>query len=458
MNWLRQSAARRIALVAFSVYAAAMLLLGAAVYYAAHAAFSRQITLSVEQAGSALIAQYHHEGLAGLSRTIALQQSPGPITLGTALFAADGHRLAGNLSTAAPAPGWHRITFFDPLEGRDTARAKATLLPGGYRLVVAADLEDLEAIDRAILAIFAVAMLAQLALGVGGALVLARYLRAKLAGIEDTAGAIIAGDLATRAPTGPHGDEFDRVAASLNTMLDRIAALIANLRQVSADVAHDLRTPLAALRNHLERMKAASHPLVQPCPPRDLDTALARIDEVMALFDAILRISEVEAGSPARGFAPVDLSALVAELAETLPLLAEDSGRNLEAQWQAGLSVKGDRQLLAQAIINLAENAMRHTPPGSTIRLSAEADAHHVLLRLADNGPGIPPADRERVLRRFVRLESARSTPGHGLGLALVSAIAQAHGARLVLGDAVPGPGDAAPGLTVTLAFPRKSA
>lgn len=445
MMWLRQSAARRIALVAFCVYAVAMLMLAAAVFYATHAAFSRQITLSVEQASSALLVEYRDGGLADLSRTIAMQHSPGPVSLGMALFGPDGRRMAGNLATSAPAPGWQRITFFDPLEGPDIARAKVTALPGGYLLVVAADLEDLQAMDHAILGIFALAMVILLGIGLGGALVLARYLQAKLAVIDDTAAAIVAGDLARRAPVGRNGDEFDRVAASLNAMLDRIASLIANLRQVSADLAHDLRTPLAGLRNHLERMAQGAQGSAQIGP------ALDKTDEVLQLFDAILRISEVEEGSLRRAFTRMDLAGLLGELSETLDLLAEDAGKRLETRWQPGLYVLGDRQLLAQVLTNLVENAMRHTPPGAMIEVSVLGDADYVELQVRDNGPGIPEADRARVLQRFVRLESSRSTSGHGLGLSLVSAIAAAHGARLTLGDA-------APGLIVTLTFSRKSA
>jgi len=445
MMGIRRSAARRIALVAFCAYALAMLVLAAAVFYATHAAFSRQLNQQVEQASSALLVEYRDGGLPDLSRTIAMQHSPGPISLGMALFGPDGRRMAGNLDTNAPAPGWQRIAFFDPSEGPDTARAKVTALPGGYRLVVAADLEDLQAIDNAILGIFAVAMVMLLGIGIGGALVLARYLRAKLAVIDDTAAAIVAGDLARRAPVGSHGDEFDRVAASLNAMLDRIAALIANLRQVSADLAHDLRTPLAGLRNHLERMAqgAQSAPRIGP--------ALDKTDEVLQLFDAILRISEVEEGSLRRAFTRLDLAGLLSELSETLNLLAEDAGRRLETRWQSGLTVLGDRQLLAQVLTNLVENTLRHTPPGSKIDVSVLGDADWVTLQVRDNGPGIPEADRARALQRFVRLEASRSTPGHGLGLSLVNAIAAAHGAQLMLGDA-------APGLIVTLTFPRKSA
>jgi signal transduction histidine kinase len=445
MMGLRKSAARRIALVAFSAYAVAMVVLAGVVFYATHAAFSRQLTQNVEQANGALLAQYRVGGLADLTRTIALQHRPGPIALGTALFGPDGRRLAGNLDTKTPAPGWHRITFFDPLEGTDTARAKVTALSGGYLLVVAADVEDLEAIDRAILGIFAVAMVMVLTIGVGGAWALARYLQAKLAVIDDTAAAIVAGDLARRAPVGRHGDEFDRVATSLNLMLDRIAALIANLRQVSVDLAHDLRTPLAGLRNHLERMSQTAQGAAQIGP------ALDKTDEVLQLFDAILRISEVEEGSLRRAFTRIDLAGFLGELSETLDLLAEDAGKRIETRWQPGLFVLGDRQLLAQVLINLVENALRHTPPGARIEVSVLGDAHHVVLQVRDDGPGIPHSERARVLQRFVRLESSRSTPGHGLGLSLVAAIAAAHDAQLTLGDA-------APGLIVTLTFPAKSA
>jgi len=444
MIWLFNSAARRIALVAFVAYALTILLLGFAVYGATHAAFSRQIDLNVEQATSALLAEYRDDGLAGLSRTIALRKAPGPISLGIALFGPDGRQLAGDLATTAPAPGWQHITFLDPLEGQDHARAKVTSLPGGYRLVVANDLIDLEAIDRAIFGIFAAVMGVLLAMGVGGAVILARYLRGKLDMIEDTASAIVAGDLARRAAIGRHNDEFDRVARSLNTMLDQIASLIANLRQISADLAHDLRTPLAALRNHLERMEQGAR------QPGEVEIALRKTDDVLALFDAILRISEVEAGSLRRAFAPVDLSGLLGELSETLGLLAEDDGRTLEARWQPGLCVHGDRQLLAQVIINLVENALRHTPHGAAIHVSVLAEGEQVILQIRDNGPGIPEGDRDRVLRRFVRLETSRSTPGHGLGLSLVSAIAHAHDAGLALGDA-------GPGLIVTLRFARKA-
>jgi signal transduction histidine kinase len=417
-------------------YAAAMLLLGVAVFAATHAAFVRQLDSSIDQATAALTGEFRDDGIRGLSEAIAQQHGPGPIALGTALFAPDGRHMAGNIDTPMPTPGWQRIVFADPLEGPDPARAKVTALPGGYRLVVAADFESLEAIDRTILGMFALAFAVLLVLGLGGAVLLARYLRRRLSTIEATAEAIVAGKLDQRALVGSADDEFDRVAASLNAMLDRIAGLIANLRQVSADLAHDLRTPLAGLRNQLEALRSERDNSARAAMA---ECAVGKADDILALFGAILRISEVEEGSLRKAFASLDVTALVTDLGETLTPLAEDSGHQLEIMAQSGLTVRGDRELLSQAIINLVENALRHTPAGSNICLSAKQAGPAIAIEVRDNGSGIPESDRDRVQQRFVRLEASRSTPGHGLGLSLAAAIAQVHGGTLTLADAAPG-------------------
>lgn len=446
MRVLPRSAANRIAWVALLAYAAAMLVLGVAVFFATHAAFSRQMDASIEQTTNALQGEYRDDGIRGVAEAINQLHGPGPISLGTALFAPDGRRIAGNLNTSMPAPGWQRIVFVDPLEGPDPARAQVTPLAGGYRLVVAADLESLEAIDRTILVMFGAAFAALLLLGIVGVLLLAAYLRRRLGGIEATAAAIIAGDLRQRASLGASDDEFDRVAASLNAMLDRIAALIANLRQVTGDLAHDLRTPLSRLRNHLETLRMSHGYAANPLP---VDEAVEQADDLLALFEAILRISELEEGGLRSSFKQVDLSRLVSELGEAHMPLAEDMQRTLVVSVEPQLTVQGDRELIAQAAINLIENALRHTQPGASVELKALACDDKIVIRIQDNGPGIPAAEQEWVQERFVRLESSRSTPGHGLGLSLVRAIAEAHGGRLVLGDAEPG-------LVAELRFPQR--
>lgn len=447
MRLLPRSAARRIALVGFLTYAAAMLLLGLAVYWATHVAFARQIDSNIEQAATALLAEYRDDGVRGLAEAVAGQQGPGPIALGTALFAPDGRRIAGNLDTRPPALGWHRIMFLDPVEGLDPARAQTTGLPGGYRLVVAADLEALESIDNIILGLFAAALIVILLVGLAGALLLSRYLRRRLGNIETTAAAIMAGDMGQRAIEGSAGDEFDRVAGSLNAMLNRIVALVANLRQVSADIAHDLRTPLTALRNQLELMRQHGGAAGSA---EQVEEAVERAEDLLSLFNAILRISEVEEGNIRKAFAPVDLSALAADLGDTLSLLASDGGRVLNTAVAPGLLVTGDRELIAQAIINLVENALYHTPPNARVQLAVRRARGGVSLEVRDNGQGIPEEDRSRVQQRFVRLEPARATPGHGLGLSMVRAIAEAHGADFALSDA-------GPGLVAALTFPERN-
>lgn len=443
MMFARGSAANRIALLGWMTFAAATLLLGVGVYAATHLAFARQIDARIEQATNALLIEYQDDGVRGVQSALDQQGRTRPIGLGTALFDASGDRIAGNLAIPLAPPGWHNIVFEDPGEGREQARAQVTALPGNYRLVVAADLESLKAMDHTILAMFGSAVLALLLLGLGGAVLLARYLRRRLESIEATASAIIGGDLQQRARVGVAGDEFDRVALSLNTMLDRIASLIANLRQVSADLAHDLRTPLSRLRNHLERMRGGA------VTAASVDEAVDQADGVLSLFGAILRISEVEEGSLRRDFKQVDLSALVHELGETLAPLAEDEGRILEVAVGAGVRVSGDRELIAQALINLVENALLHTPPGSRIGLQVRIDEGGALVAVSDNGPGIPEAERERVQQRFVRLEASRATSGYGLGLSLVRAVAQAHDASFTLADA-------RPGLYAEIRFPRR--
>ncbi len=431
-----ESAANRIALAAFLAYAGATLVLGVAVYFATHTAFSRQMDARIEQASEAIVAEFQEDHVAGVLEALKQRNDGGPDALGFALFDAAGHKIGGGLNLVLPPVGWHRISFIDPLEGADSAQSLTISLDGQYTLVVAEDLEALEGIDRAILIIFGSSFAVLLGLGIVGAFVLATFLRRRLATIKMTADAIIAGDLTKRAAVGSQNDEFDLAAISLNAMLDRIVSLIGNLRQVTGDLAHDLRTPLSRLRNHLDRMHSLEDPAARNVLIED---AVTQADDVLVLFDAILRISEVEEGSLRRAFGPIDLSRLANELGETLSPLAEDSGKHLDLDVQPGLSVQGDRELLAQALINLVENALRHTPDGATIELAARSDKGRPMVSVSDDGPGIPEADRARVLQRFVRLEASRSTPGHGLGLSLARAIAEAHGASFELGDANPG-------------------
>jgi signal transduction histidine kinase len=252
----------------------------------------------------------------------------------------------------------------------------------------------------------------------------ARRLEVRLAQSGAAARAIMDGDLTRRLPGNPEGDEFDRLGATINLLLGRIEALVAAQRQVTDDIAHDLRTPLSHLRQRLEAAAAAPR-----TDPSLIEAAIGDLDAVLASFAALLRIARVESGAGRAGFAAVDLSALASMMAETYGAVAEEAGRALEAHIAPGVVVQGDAALLRQALANLLDNAMLHGAGVVRLKLS-----HGGALMVADDGPGIPQGERDAVLRRFHRLQAAQGRPGSGLGLALVAATARMHGARLVLG------------------------
>ena len=441
---LLNSAAYRIAFTYSAAFALTMVPLGVAVYCAADDDFKRQESTHITEETAALLREFQQDGRAGLSDAIGEREVGNTITnLGYALFDAAGRRIAGGLNTPRPPPGWHDIVFEDPHEGSDAARALATDLPDGTRLVVAVDREGLERIDATILSLFSMALVLVLLIGLVGALLLGAYLRRRLSDISGTARIIMAGDLARRMPVSARRDEFDQLSVTLNAMLDRIAALLDNLRQVSSDVAHDLRTPLARLRNQLERaLGDTGHSRAA------LEQAIVQSDELLALFAAILRISEVEGGALGRAFERIDLSQLMTDLGESYAPAVADGDRTLECAIAPHVVVNGDHELLVQAVINLLDNAQRYTPPKTRILLRLAIDDGNTRLTVADNGPGVASADQERMVRRFARLEASRSTPGHGLGLNLVAAIATIHHAELLIeGNA--------PGLRVSLLWAR---
>jgi signal transduction histidine kinase len=349
------------------------------------------------------------------------------------------------LLTRRPAPGLHPIRYRDPQEGPDEARAITIDLSPNERLVVAIDDDWLEDIEGLIVVIFSLAFAGSIVVGFGGALILGSYLQRRVESISSSAEAIVRGDIRRRMPVGPRRDEFDQLAATLNRMLDRIEGLLENLRQVSTDIAHDLRTPLARLRNSLERGA------LEPGGSDELVAdAVDQLDQVLSLFAAILRVAEVESGETRRFFSAVDLTALLTDLAESYAPAFEDKGRILLWSVEPHLTVDGDRELLAQAMVNLLENAQRHTPCDAIVRMSATSGGAMVFMQVADNGPGVPKSDLDRVTKRFARLESSRNTPGHGLGLSLVTAVAKLHGGRLELRQL-------AQGLSATIQIPRSA-
>lgn len=443
MRRAKASAAYRIAFTYSTAFTLAILLLGIAIYIAADAQFRRQQDAALVDEATALAHEFNEGDLPEIRRAIARREGGNTINVyGYAMFDRNGHRVGGGLNARKPPAGLQDIVFVDPVEGADRARAYATDLTGGFRLVVARDSESMDGIDPTIVLIFGGAFVLVIGLSVIGALLLGGYLQRRLDGISGVARAIMAGDMAQRVPISQRRDEFDAVGSALNTMLDRIGQLMDNLRQVSSDVAHDLRTPLLRLRNQLEqvgRVEGAA------------ERAIEQGDAVLALFAALLRIAEVEGGALARGFVVTDLTLLVTEIAESYAPAFADGGRTLCWSIAPGIKVLGDRELIAQALINLLDNALLHTPARTQVTVSLGGDAHAATVSVADTGPGVPPGDHARILNRFARGEASRTTPGNGLGLSLVAAVTAAHGGTVAVTDN-------APGLRVTLRLPRVSA
>ena len=393
----------------------------------------------IEAESEALVAEHSVKGLAELAETIrSWEEHDRDRPASYLLFDTERRKIAGDLSQVEPIEGWSEFVALEEDGEEEAMLGLGTSLRGGGFLLVAQETEEHDELIAALFGAFATAGGVSLALAVlGGLLTSAAFLR-RLEGFNRTAVRIIDGSLHERVPKRGTGDEFDRLAANLNTMLDRVQALVESLRQVSTDVAHDLRTPLARLRQGLEtaRMRAGDVKSYQEA----VDAALVECDQILATFGALLRIAQIEAGTRRAGFSEVDLSAVFETIAETYSPVAEDHRQSIVATIAPGIHMLGDRDLLTQMLSNLVENAIRHTPPGSTIRLSLEENASgRPLGAVVDDGPGIPEEARDRVFDRFFRLEASRATPGNGLGLSLVAAIAQLHEIDIELADAHPG-------------------
>ena len=338
--------------------------------------------------------------------------------------------------TAAPGPAGAA-----PGGGKQRIAIGATVrLPDGERLLVARDVTDQHALMQTFRT-WAFAGLAAMALAalITGWLI-NRTLLARLARMSETAREIMSGDLTRRMPVTAAADEFDQLAGDLNAMLARIERLMAGLREVSDNIAHDLKTPLNRLRMRAENALRA--PADETACRAGLEDVLVEADELMRTFNALLQVARLEAGAHAENLERFDLSTLIGDVAEFYEPVIEEAAARLVVDVPAKLEVRANRQLVSQALTNLVENAMKYGLDGARSReitVGARADTPFIELWVADRGPGIRAADRERVLRRFVRLDEARTKPGTGIGLSLAAAVATVHGGEIHLTDNAPG-------------------
>ena len=431
----------RLATLYTAVFAVAVIVLGAVALLAARSALKHQLDVRIQAEALALAQEYQTEGMKGVLDAVEERdRTPGALDYG--LLGPDGRPLAGRLS-GATRPGWSILRIPGHPE---ELRVLTMAMPGGRRLIVGETLQQVSALDGDLLGAFGFAFLGVLVLGVVSGFALSRELQRRFSEMSGAAQAIIDGDLARRIPLRGAGDDLDALGATFNRMLDRISALMDSLRQVSNDIAHDLRTPLTRLRQRLEASLQVDGAEAQTVA---IEAALADLDAILDTFAALLRIAQIEAGTRRARFQSVDLSALVATVAEAFGPSAEEGRRSLSAEAAGSVIVDGDAELLTQALVNMVENALRHTPPGAHVQVGAGLDERGAFVVVRDDGPGAPTEEMPRLFDRFYRLERSRSTPGNGLGLALVAAVARLHDARAELGDA-------GPGLEVRIIFPRE--
>ncbi len=363
-----------------------------------------------------------------------------------------GRYLAGSLPARIAHYGWKTVDLAGSEAGADPNDGKAALLTFGTRLhgnmvlVVASDTSDLAELRQSLGTAAIVFGLVIGALALFGGLIVGSMFLRRLGRVNVSVERIMQGSFAERLPTIGMSPEFVELSTNLNAMLSRIERLIEGMRQVSTDIAHDLRTPLTRLRQRLEEMHEADPATVSK---EQIDGALEQTDQILTVFRALLRISALEAGAGQQHLEQADISALLVGLHQAYQPVTEDEQRHLTSRIEPDIRSRIDPDLLTQAVTNLIENAILHTPVGSTIQIALERRPSGFSIIVADNGLGIPEAKRAQVLQRFYRLDSSRGTPGAGLGLALVAAIAALHNASLTLADN-------SPGLRVEIAFEQR--
>lgn len=439
---MRLSVTARIALLAIALALVSNVVLVAFVWRQVHDDAIDSLRRDTAEQADALVSVWRSGGLPALGRTIEEARAPGDLSLIIAVIDAGGRRVAGTgpaIVTIEQAGAVDfrigRIGASPPWSSRDAGYSVRQI--GGLRLVSGRLLDDWEQVQRGIERALALAMLLSLGLGIGGALVVTRYVARRLDRVADVIEGVAGGDLSRRVASASRGgDAFDRLAIRLNAMLDKVERLMVELRIITDSLAHDLRSPLARLRTKTEQAVLVADPAQREAA---LGGLLTETDMVMRMLTMLIEISRSESVSRDR-FASIDPATLVDEIAELYAPVAEDAGLNFATRVDSHPPrLILHRELMTQAIANLIDNALRHGAGGGEVTLRLTEAGDEVRIQVEDRGPGIAAADRAQALRRFGRLDGARSTPGAGLGLSLIEAVARLHGGRLELDDNAPG-------------------
>ncbi|WP_165186642.1 sensor histidine kinase [Caulobacter soli] len=433
---------RGMVAVVAGVSGALNILVGLLTYSLVHEEIERQLDHRIELETRSLLYIHEHGGMAAMVQAVQvrdraptraaigyLADSAGvDAGMGYMVLDAQGRRLAGRLAAAVPPPGWSEFVHFTRPDGTTgIAQAMNGPVSGGGRLIVAADRAGLAQIDLSLLKLFLINFSLVLAIGVAAAIGFGRIVRRRLGAIKGAAEMIMAGDFSRRMTLDGSDGEFDQLAQVLNRMLDRIGALMDNLRQVSGDIAHDLRTPLGRLRSRLDELEEAK---TASARRQGLRVAVGEVEALQDLLSGILALSEIEGQTVRERFGVVALDGAITELAEAYGPALDAAGLtlrlDLEPSW-----LTGDERLLQRAIANLLDNSLTHARGATAIDIRLQRAGERITLSFADDGPGVAIEARGRIFERFVRLDPARSEPGHGLGLSIVSAIIAAHGGTI---------------------------
>ena len=458
-----RTTAFRLTLLSAALFALSSFLILAFVYAASAGAALRRTDAVILDEFAALDRRFEDSGIDGVNRYI-LQRTVGGSDFLYLLINPNGRVLSGNLNGLPDAQpdneGWldfvyGRAPAGEEDEARDSRRARARLVEvgDGYSVFIGVDFEDEDRLIGRMLRAILIASALVIALGIASGVVVSRRFSRRLDAINAVARTVKGGDLSPRAPRNGSGDELDELSSNFNAMLERLEELMQRMRNVGDSIAHDLRSPLTRMRNRME--DALRDDGDRQSRQAALEQALSDSDELLGVFNAILSISRIEAGERRDSFESFDAAPLVTDIGELYEPVCEDSGHSFGMQVEAGLEIRGDKSLVSQAMANMLDNAVKYTPEGGAIQLRLrKCSDGRTEISVTDTGPGIPEEDRIRVTQRFVRLEKSRNQPGSGLGLSLVKAIADVHGAALTLDEGAGGVDGHGPGLRIAMIFP----
>lgn len=449
----------RLTLLFLALFAAAAAAFLAYIYVATAGEVISRSEREIGRELTALQTVYRRGGIEELNRDLIERTIDSPFEY--LLQDAKGRKVTGTLSESPTeaGEGWADFTIEATTpEGavvRSAGRGREVVLSNGYHLFVGADVGETQSVVVKIVRASWGAGVIVLLLGLLGGLLVSRNVSRQLGGLNRTVAAVQGGDLQARVPVRGVRDEYDEVAIGLNAMLDRLERLMGGLRHAGDAIAHDLRSPLNRLRAKLE-IAIIDVEAGREDPIETLGHTLEDVDGLLKTFNAVLAITRLQAAGEAPEQALFDPASLASDLAELYEAVGEEKELEFSAELSPGLTMRGNREFIAQAVSNLLDNAVKYTPEGGAVRLRVRRrTSGEIEFSITDTGPGVPEADRARIVQRFVRLENSRSQPGSGLGLSLVAAVAEAHGGRLEIDEGPGKVGEMGPGLRTALVFPR---